>query len=157
MEHQPDSMGRYSREGTLWEGFIPFWKNENNMYLSPDSNSNPILFYIKWVITSNVGGFNGTIMNDVYTDGPETCPYSMDQWTYLWDYNWYQDPTLTFTCTKRIDKDNCVTDWNIDEHGNKVWGGKEKCEPVSWEECKIVKKAVDFPAVKTNCDTVSTI
>merc|ERR1712096_394762 len=54
-------------------------------------------------------------------------------------------------------KDNCVTDWNIDEHGNKVWGGKEKCEPVSWEECKIVKKAVDFPAVKTNCETVANI
>merc|ERR1712183_902788 len=50
-----------------------------------------------------------------------------------------------------------VTDWNIDEQGNKVWGGKEKCEPVSWEECKIVKKAVDFPAVKTNCDIVATI
>merc|ERR1712112_628726 len=58
---------------------------------------------------------------------------------------------------KTVTKDNCVTDWNIDEHGNKVWGGKEKCEPVSWEECKIVKKAVDFPAVKTNCDTVATI
>merc|ERR1712119_13055 len=56
-----------------------------------------------------------------------------------------------------VTKDNCVTDWNIDEHGNKVWGGKEKCEPVSWEECKIVKKAVDFPAVKTNCDTVANI
>merc|ERR1712096_515591 len=53
---------------------------------------------------------------------------------------------------KTVTKDNCVTDWNIDEHGNKIWGGKEKCEPVSWEECKIVKKAVDFPAVKTNCD-----
>merc|ERR1712112_586731 len=36
-------------------------------------------------------------------------------------------------------------------------GGKEKCEPVSWGECKIVKKAVDFPAVKTNCETVATI
>merc|ERR1712096_129936 len=58
---------------------------------------------------------------------------------------------------KTVSKDNCVTDWNIDEHGNKVWGGKEKCKPVSWEECKIVTKPVDFPAVKTNCETVATI
>merc|ERR1712183_983523 len=56
-----------------------------------------------------------------------------------------------------VTKDNCVTDWNIDEHGNKVWGGKEKCEPVTWEECKIVKKPVDFPAVKTNCEVAATI
>merc|ERR1739838_854668 len=38
---------------------------------------------------------------------------------------------------KTVTKDNCVTDWNIDEHGNKVWGGKEKCEPVSWEESRL--------------------
>merc|ERR1712112_420118 len=26
---------------------------------------------------------------------------------------------------KTVTKDNCVTDWNIDANGNKVWGGKE--------------------------------
>merc|ERR1712083_428740 len=26
-------------------------------------------------------------------------------------------------------KDNCVTDWDIDENGNKVWAGKEDCSP----------------------------
>merc|ERR1712108_122418 len=58
---------------------------------------------------------------------------------------------------KTVTKDNCVTDWNIDANGNKVWGGKEKCEPVTWEECKIVTKPVDFPAVKTNCEIAANI
>merc|ERR1712096_117657 len=58
---------------------------------------------------------------------------------------------------KTVTRDYCVTDWNIDENGTKVWGGKEKCEPVSWEECKIVKKTVDFIADRTNCETKGSI
>merc|ERR1712096_581018 len=52
---------------------------------------------------------------------------------------------------------NCVTDWDIDENGNKVWAGKEDCSPVTWEECDLVDQEVDFPAVRTKCDTVGTI
>merc|ERR1712183_415294 len=58
---------------------------------------------------------------------------------------------------REVTKDNCVTDWDIDENGNKVWAGKEDCSPVTWEECDLVDQEVDFPAVRTKCDTVGTI
>jgi len=58
---------------------------------------------------------------------------------------------------KTVTKDNCVTEWDHDENGNKVWTGAEKCTPVSWEECSIVDKEVDFPIVKTDCKVVSQI
>ena len=45
----------------------------------------------------------------------------------------------------------------MDGNGNKVWAGKEECSPVTWEECNIVEKEVDFPAVRTNCQSVSKI
>ena len=92
---------RYSIEGTLWEGLVPFWKNENNMFITPDAQSNPALQYTKWVVSSSVGdgGFDGTIMNDVYTDGLN-CPYEIDQLKYEWEYNWYEDSTLEFSCVK---------------------------------------------------------
>jgi len=58
---------------------------------------------------------------------------------------------------KQVTKDNCITDWEVDENGNKVWAGKETCEPVTWEECKIVEKLVDFAAEKTECVTAAQI
>ena len=42
--------------------------------------SNPIMYYLKWVVSESVGGFNAGLMNEVYTDG-YNCPYEiMDQW-----------------------------------------------------------------------------
>merc|ERR1712096_356644 len=56
---------------------------------------------------------------------------------------------------KQVTKNNCLTDWNVDENGNKVWAGTESCTPVTWEECAIVEKEVDFPTVRTQCDVRS--
>jgi len=56
-----------------------------------------------------------------------------------------------------VTKDNCVTAWDVDESGNKEWAGSEDCTPVTWEECNIEEKEVDFPAVKTNCKPASPI
>jgi len=58
---------------------------------------------------------------------------------------------------KKITKNNCVTDWEVDSNGNKVWAGTETCTPVSWEECDLVEKTVEFPTVKTECDVDSQI
>jgi len=58
---------------------------------------------------------------------------------------------------KKVTKNNCLTDWNVDENGNKVWAGTEKCTPVTWEECAIVEKEVDFPTVRTECGVVGNI
>jgi len=58
---------------------------------------------------------------------------------------------------KKVTKNNCVTDWEVDENGNKVWAGTETCTPVTWEECEIVEKEVEFPSVSTECATVAQI
>jgi len=58
---------------------------------------------------------------------------------------------------KKVTKNNCLTDWNVDDNGNKVWAGTESCTPVTWEECAIVEKEVDFPTVRTQCDVVGQI
>ena len=38
-----------------------------------------------------------------------------------------------------------------------MWAGTESCTPVTWEECAIVEKEVDFPTVRTQCDVVGQI
>jgi hypothetical protein len=58
---------------------------------------------------------------------------------------------------KEVTKNNCVTDWEVDSNGNKVWTGTETCTPVTWEECQIVEKEVEFPSVETECSTVANI
>ena len=45
-------------------------------------------------------------------------------------------------CTN-VTKQNCVlTNWETDEYGNQVWAGNEECDPISWQECKLVPKDV---------------
>ena len=94
---------RYVKDGSLWEGMMPFWKSDNNQYITPDPLSNPIMYYIKWVVSESVGGFNAGLQNNAYTDG-YNCPYEIpDQWEYEYQRQWYVDPTLTFKCTKTRD------------------------------------------------------
>jgi len=103
MEHQPQRLATYVKDGSLWENMMPFWKSDNNQYITPDPMSNPIQYYIKWVVSESVGGFNAGLMNDAYTDG-YNCPYEIaDQWQYEFERQWYVDPTLKFACTKTRD------------------------------------------------------
>ena len=45
-------------------------------------------------------------------------------------------------CTN-VTKHNCVlSNWETDEYGNQVWAGNEECDPISWQECKLVPKDV---------------
>ncbi len=32
-----------------------------------------------------------------------------------------------------------------------VWAGNEACEPVTWRECKLVPRQVDFKVPKVDC------
>ncbi len=34
----------------------------------------------------------------------------------------------------------------------KVWAGNEACEPVTWRECKLVPRQVDFKVPKVDCE-----
>ena len=78
-------------DGSLWENMLPFWKSSNNQYITPDPNSNPIMYYIKWVVSEMVAGFNAGVMNDAYTDG-YNCPYEIpDQWQYEYQRQWWDN------------------------------------------------------------------
>jgi len=55
---------------------------------------------------------------------------------------------------KDVTKQSCVDIWETDHHGNKRFV-ENKCTPVTWEECKLVEKEVQFPTFQTNCKTES--
>merc|ERR1712226_543314 len=53
---------------------------------------------------------------------------------------------------KNVTKQNCITNWETDEDGNQVWAGNEACEPVTWRECQLVPRQVDFKVPKIECN-----
>merc|ERR1719328_3961 len=53
---------------------------------------------------------------------------------------------------RNVTKQNCITKWETDENGNQVWAGNEACEPVTWRECKLVPRQVDFKVPKIECN-----
>jgi len=53
---------------------------------------------------------------------------------------------------RNVTKQNCITKWETDENGNQVWAGNEACEPVTWRECKLVPRQVDFKVPKIQCE-----
>ena len=80
---------------------------------------------------------------------------------------------------RNVTKQNCVTNWETDSYGNqvkllylkpeyqlrydlsmvltvithclKVWAGTEACEPVTWQECKLVPRNVKFIVPEITC------
>ena len=53
---------------------------------------------------------------------------------------------------RNVTKQNCVTLWETDEQGNKQWAGTDSCEPVTWQECKLVPKEVTFIVPEITCE-----
>ena len=53
---------------------------------------------------------------------------------------------------RNVTKQNCITKWETDANGKQVWAGNEACEPVTWKECKLVPKQVDFKVPKITCE-----
>ena len=51
-----------------------------------------------------------------------------------------------------VTKQNCITKWETDANGKQVWAGNEACEPVTWKECKLVPKQIDFKVPKIECN-----
>merc|ERR1712055_53649 len=99
-EHQANRLGKFTFAGSLWEAMMPFWESDNKQHITPDPLSNPIIYYIKWVVSETIGGFNAGLMNEKYVYDLN-CPYEMpDQWEYEYQRQWFVDPTLRFTCTK---------------------------------------------------------
>jgi hypothetical protein len=52
---------------------------------------------------------------------------------------------------RNVTKQNCVTLWETDSYGKQQWAGNEACEPVTWQECKLVDKDVNFVIPKVEC------
>ena len=53
---------------------------------------------------------------------------------------------------RNVTKQNCVTLWETDAAGNQVWAGNDACEPVTWQECKLVPKDVQFIVPEITCN-----
>ena len=73
-EHQPARLGKYTVAGSLWENMVPFWMASNRQYITPDPNSNPILYYMKWEISESVGGLNAGKNFDKWSRHSVICP-----------------------------------------------------------------------------------
>ena len=52
---------------------------------------------------------------------------------------------------RNVTKQNCVTLWETDAQGKQVWAGNDACEPVTWQECKLVPKPVNFIVPEVTC------
>merc|ERR550532_3286637 len=52
---------------------------------------------------------------------------------------------------RNVTKQNCVTLWETDADGKQAWAGTDACEPVTWQECKLVPKTVKFIVPEINC------
>jgi len=105
LEHDPNRLGRFNVAGALWENTVPFFEAANGQYLTPDPNSNPIIYYIKWVVSENIGGLNAGIQNEEYTNGVN-CPWDIpDNWEYEYNRQWFVDPTLRVTCVRFKDQE----------------------------------------------------
>merc|ERR1712106_894033 len=52
---------------------------------------------------------------------------------------------------QNVTKQNCVTNWETDDYGKQVWAGTGACEPVTWQECKLVPKDVQFIVPEITC------
>jgi len=52
---------------------------------------------------------------------------------------------------RNVTKQNCVTNWETDSYGKQVWAGTDSCEPVTWQECELVPKDVQFIVPEITC------
>lgn len=50
-----------------------------------------------------------------------------------------------------VTKKQCVTNWEIDHGGNKVWSGNEDCKNVTWNECDLVLRDFPYNTTEYNC------
>lgn len=98
---------------------------------------------------------------EAYTD----CTMSMEEVPYK-SYDMVMGTYNSKTCTesteivqhtktapdcRNVTRQNCITKWEIDSNGKKVWAGNEDCEDVTWQECKLVERTVDFTVPKVDC------
>ena len=85
----------------MWEGSVPYWENENNLFLAPTQAEGGIM----WLVGSGTGGYNLTLASEEVVEGLDTCPHLVESWVYEWGGSWYRDDTLHFVCNSNGDQD----------------------------------------------------
>lgn len=50
-----------------------------------------------------------------------------------------------------VTKKQCVTNWEVDHDGKKVWSGNEDCKNVTWEKCDLIPRDFQYNTNGTNC------
>ena len=52
---------------------------------------------------------------------------------------------------RNVTKQNCITKWKT-VNGEQIWAGNEACNPVTWKECKLEPKEVNFKVPHVTCE-----
>merc|ERR1711937_402217 len=100
LEYHAEKLGRFMVSGSIWTDTVPIFESENGHFLTMDQYSDPNRFYYKWDICDNAGGTDPGITNEYYSAGLN-CPWEIpDQWLYNLNGEWYDDETLTITCSQ---------------------------------------------------------
>ena len=45
---------------------------------------------------------------------------------------------------RNVTKQDCVTKWELNSQGRKVWAGNEECRPVTWQKCELEEVPKNF-------------
>ena len=59
---------------------------------------------------------------------------------------------INYLATFSTIREKSITDLTFSPLLIQVWAGNEACEPVTWRECKLVPRQVDFKVPKITCE-----
>merc|ERR1711935_972180 len=103
-EHLPRVLGTYTFNGTLFNDW-PYYRSSNNLFLTPDWNSNPSFNRLTWLVSETLMGFNG-LLRQLDGEGPPLCPDQVpggaEGWIHLWAGTWHMDPQLSVSCSQGV-------------------------------------------------------
>merc|ERR1719348_772591 len=107
-QFQSRRLGCFRLSGTLFDGSMVYYQNQNKQYLTPDSRSDPLS--INWIVGELPAAFNGGIRN--FKVNYIRCP--MDGWNDGWEVHtglgiWAEDSTMQVTC--HSGDEHASTDW----------------------------------------------
>lgn len=52
---------------------------------------------------------------------------------------------------RNVTRQDCVTKWELNSQGRKVWAGNEECRPVTWQKCELEEVSKEFNQTYTEC------
>merc|ERR1711872_546021 len=105
-ENQASTLGKYEKYVTIWEGYLDIYKKVGEeMYLTVDPNSSPMIYWVHWVISDqrSNGPNDFTHVNVKHTneDGLGIiCGWEEEGWEVKTPTgDWETDSSFSVTCT----------------------------------------------------------